>query len=437
MNRTKPKKYFFEKEKISLPRTKIKVIGIGGGGNSIVAEIAPQIKKVDFVVANTDFQALQESAKKGQCKTFLFGQNITRNLGTGMDPNLGEMAAEEEIERIEKLFQGVNLSILVVSLGGGTGSGALPVFAKAAKKGGGCVLGIFTLPFKFEGEKKVLIAKKSLEKAENHLQGLILTSNQKVFNIVEKTIPFQEALSCINKILSESLGSLIEIFYSSSFINIDFSDLKTILKGREKLAYLHSVTTEGEDRAEKTVRMIFQNPISEHSLKRPKRILFNIAGNKDLKISEIEKIAKAIYEKNPQAKIVFGISQKRKYEKKIKLSILALGGFKKEKPKEEKIISQLETKKQKKDIKFFLKKDKGQKDAGQKKKKLSAKNEKDKELSSRGAGKINILTKKPRKKAIPLRRNALALKKEVKKAEKELLAQESQWDTPAFLRRKK
>jgi cell division protein FtsZ len=473
-----------KQETIRLPRPKIKIIGIGGGGSSIVAEIASGFKKVHFLAANTDLQALKKIAKV--CKVFPFGEETTHNLGTGMDAYLGEMAAQKARKRIEKLFQGVDLTILVVSLGGGTGSGASPVFAEAAKKAGSSVLGVFTLPFEFEGEKKNLIAKKCLEKITPFLEGLILISNQRIFRLIDKKTPLQEALSKINQIFNQSLGSLIELLYSPNLINIDFSDLKTILKGKEKLAYLQSVEAEGEDRAIKIGRPLFQNPLYEYELKNPKRVLFGIAGDKYLKISEVEKIARLIYEKNPQAKIIFGISQRSSYGKKIKVTLLALGdkekkGFKKKEPlavisREPRVAPK--TKRQSEKQENEKQKDDKQKDEKQRNDKQ--KNDKQKEQegglgpeavkkrtlsqADTGAEKASpsksdqeikkILPDKKDKfllgkriklkdKTIGLkkignnkRRSALDIKKEIRKIEKELLDREAKWDKPAFLRKK-
>lgn len=451
----------FGKEKIILPKTKVKIIGLGGGGNSIVADLSSNLKGVQFVAANTDWQALRKTAKK--CKPFFFGEAVTRHLGTGMDPDLGELAAQKERERIEKLFEGTDLTILIATLGGGTGSGALPVFAQAARKAGSSVLGIFTLPFKFEGEKKANIARKSLEKTEPFLQGLILIANEKIFNLVDKNTPLQSALSYINNILNQSLGAFLEVFSLPGLVNIDFSDLKTILKGKEKLAYLHSVEIGSkEDRATTLSQLLFENPLYESLPSRPKRVLFNIAGGKDLKISEVEKIGRAVYEKNPRAKIIFGLSQSPRWAKKIRVTVLALGEREKEKkarPKRKKVEREVKKEKikpeivpkeskqkpspkipsaQRKEKQISLKLVQVKKGSSKKEKQKSSPQEK--KVKKKKAGK----KKKIKRKAAPpktsseaaFRRNALDLKEEIKKEERELLEKEAQWDRPAFLRRK-
>lgn len=457
-------------EKIILPKTKIKVVGIGGGGNSVVAEISSDLKKVQFVLANTDLQALKRPAQG--CKAFPFGEAVTHHLGTGMDPQLGEKAAQQDRERIEKLFQGVDLTILVASLGGGTGSGAAPIFAEAARKAGSSILGIFTLPFKFEGDKKFLIARSSLEKIEPHLQGLILIANEKIFRLVDKRTPLREALSYINKILTQSLGDLIEVLYLPGLINIDFSDLKTILKGREKLAYLHSVAVKGgEERAEKISQELFQNPLYEHRLEKPKRILFNITSGLDLKIAEMERLARDIHEKNPQAKIIFGLNQQRNYGGSIKLTLLALGERERDEPKKKsrpsrrkaqgllsslKDKAELKTKTSKKGraveevssikpgAKTAPSRQKGEakkvRARGRERRESKREEGEEKEVRQKeGAEKVLLFFKEAeeKKRGAALRRNALDLKKEARKAERDLLEQEAKWDAPAFLRRKR
>ncbi|MBA7612688.1 Cell division protein FtsZ [subsurface metagenome] len=179
----KRKKRAKKKKKIEpqelIHRTRFRVIGIGGGGSSIVSEIAPQVQRVDFVVANTDIQALRQVSRS--IKRLHFGQNLTHGLGCGMDARLGQKAAREAKNQIAKLFKGIDLCILVSCLGGGTGSGASPEFAKIARDMGVKTFGIFTLPFKFEGGKKAQVAKKSLEKITPNLNALSVIPNENIF----------------------------------------------------------------------------------------------------------------------------------------------------------------------------------------------------------------------------------------------------------------
>ncbi len=409
-----------KKDKTEPKKTKIRVVGIGGGGSSIVSEIAPRISKrsVTFATANTDQQDLEGVPR--ECKTFQFGKKVTRGLGTGMDPELGETAAENAQEKIKSLFDDKDLSILVASLGGGVGSGAAPVFAKIAKSLDNTTLGVFTLPFDFEGSKKNKIARESLDKIRPHLSAYSVIPNERIFSLtdadsqkVDKDTPLTEAFSAINTILADFLEGLIEVLYLPGTINIDWADLETVLDGQRKLAYLNSVTKEGPQKAQEVAQAVLSSPIYDYEVEGAERILYNIVGGKDLKITEVEKISNIVSEVNTRAKIIFGVSQDNDYKGKIKVTLLGVGcedksntEKKKEKKKEEKEDD--EEKKEEKEEK----EEKDQKEKKKKKKKNKKKKKKKKD-----------------------RRNALDLKKKEKEAEEEIKEEEEKWDPPAFLRR--
>jgi cell division protein FtsZ len=311
-------------------KTKIRVIGIGGGAGNIVSEIASRLKagsqpiKASFVVANTDLQALR--ATKRNTIRFQFGENFTRGLGAGMNVELAEEAAQTEKEKIKKLFQGQDLCILVASLGGGTGSGAGPVFAKIAKNLGIITLGVFTLPFKFEGERKLEIARDALLKLKTNLNTISILPNERIFQIIDKSTPLKEAFSSINKSLAESLQGLIEMIYLPGLINIDFADLRAILQGKGRLAFLNAVEVEGANRLAEAIKKVLVSPLYPYTIKGAKGVLFDIAGERGLSLSEVSQISKTISELvNPEAKIIFGISERKKYENKIKVTLLATG----------------------------------------------------------------------------------------------------------------
>lgn len=304
-------------------KTKIRVIGIGGGGSSIVSEIVSRVKRTDFVVANTDARALKESARAA--KKFQFGQSLTHGLGTGMNVELGEKAAQEKKEKIKKLFEGQDLCIIITCLGGGTGSGATPVFAKISKNLNCLTYGIFTLPFEFEGEKKMELAKEALQKIRPYLDAYSFIPNERIFRVVDKDTPLKDALSAINKKLAESLEGLIEMIYLSGLINIDFADMRTVFKGQGKLAYLNTVEIEGV-KGEEVIKKVISSPLYPYTIKGAKGILYDISGDKVLQLSEVSQISKVISELvNKNAKIIFGISQNKKYQNKIKITLLGTG----------------------------------------------------------------------------------------------------------------
>ena len=418
-------------------KTKIKVIGIGGGGSSIVSEIASEVKRVNFVVANTDRQALQTTTRKA--KHFQFGQRLTQGLGTGMNPELGEMAAQEEKERIKELLKGTDFCILVSCLGGGTGSGASPVFARILKNLRISTLGIFTLPFEFEGGKRAQIAKDSLEKLKPNLNALVIIPNQKIFQIIDKNTPLKEALSTINRALIENLEGLITLIYSPGLIRVDFADLKTILAGRGRLAYLNSAEAKGPNQIEELTKKVVSSSPIPYTIQGAKEVLFNIDGGLNFNMSQVEQIGKTIsISINPQARVAFGITQDKK--EGIKITLLVNGCKWKEWEQEKE-----KPKKKPKEKQVLITK------TQEKSKKKTE--EKPPKLPKVQQSKITqVPTEEPEKvdynppttsshslrewAPIKVRKNALEVQKAVEEEEKKILAQERKWETPAFLRQK-
>lgn len=442
-----------------IKKTKIRVIGIGGGAGNIVSEIAPRIKKATFVVANTDIQALKTTSQK--VIQFPFGQSFTRGLGTGMNPELGEMAAKSEKEKIKKLLSGQDLLIMVACLGGGVSSGAAPVFAKISRDLGNLTYGIFTLPFKFEGEKKMAIAKASLEKLKPKLNILSVIPNERIFQTIDRNTPLKSAFSAINKILTESLEGLIETISQPGLINIDFADLRTILQGQGRLAFLNTAKILRKERGE-AIKKVFNCPLYSYTIRGAKNLLFNIVGAKGLSLAEVYQISKSIFEMaNPEAKVIFGISQNKKYQDEIKVTLLATGcgtkifprkikkGRLRKKPVQK--SSQLEipsplvksrllkSKPKTKVAKKIKLRPKKVKLKTKKKPKIKARKKiKPKPKPKKVKVKITVSQPEAKEASLPeekVRRNALQIKKEAEEAEKELLKEEEKWEAPAFLRK--
>jgi len=454
-----------EKNKdIGVKKTKIRVIGVGGGGSSIVSEIASNVGRVSFAVANTDLQALRTSNRKAL--HFQFGESLTRGLGTGMNVEIGKLAAQNETERIKKIMEGQDLCIIVACLGGGTGTGAAPIFAKISRDLGNITYGIFTLPFSFEGERKMEIAKNALKELKSKVNAFSVIPNERIFQIIDKSTPIRAALSAINKNLANSLQGLIEMIYQPGLINIDFADLRTVLQGQGRLAYLNTIEVRGAKRSEEAIKEVLNSPLYPYGIKGAKGILLNIAGEKNLGLSEISQISKSISGiSNKEAKIIFGIAQNKKYSGIIKTTLLATGcgslrmfsdGAKKTKKKTKKSVVKKERvkvakKKNPRPIKMTIKKI------------VFAKKKPEKTVEKKEKNKNKNKTKKPKKKikvqnknlpqepqfpkedvkennAQPLfrvRKNAIQIKKETEEVEKEMLEKEKFWETPAFLRKKK
>jgi cell division protein FtsZ len=436
-----------EAEKVK--KTKIRVVGIGGGGGNIVSELILRVEKATFVVANTDRQVLKEASRKAL--KLQFGENFTHGLGTGMNQELGEQAALEAKDKIKNLLKGQDLVILISTLGGGAGSGAAPIFAKISKNLGSITYGIFTLPFKFEGEKKIEIAREAFEKLRPHLNGVSVIPNELIFKIIEKETPLTKALSAINKNLADNLEGLIETIYQPGLINIDFADFKTIFSGRGRLTYLNTVEVEKEKGIEEVIKKLNFSPLYPYTIRGAKGILFNITGGKDLSLAEVSQISKNIFSTvNKEAKIIFGISQNQKETDKIKVNLLANGCQTRIFPSESKKIKvktvpkKIRRKKRKRKPKLLKikrrPKSPKKKRKKSKTKKPSAKIKKEKKFQSKETEKnINSasLPLPEEKIEIKVRRNALQVKEADKEAEKEIVEKEKFWEPPAFLRKRK
>ncbi len=404
----------------STSKTKIRVIGIGGGGGSIISEICSDLPKIDFVAANTDRKSLNALSKK--IKIFQFGSNQTKGFGTGMDPELGKNVALEEKDKIKKITEGQDVCILVSSLGAGTGSGSMPVFAKMAKESGAIVYGIFTFPFAFEGSKKMEIAKNALEETKPYLNAISVLPNENIFKIIDKNAPLKEALSIINKNLSESLKGLIEAIYNPGLINIDFADFKTVLEGKGKITYLNTAVFDTSKGIEDSLKRAVSNPFYSYSINGAGGILLNITGSRKIGLNDVSQISKKISDTaKKNAPIIFGISHDDKYGDKIKIMVLAVGC------ESDDVFPQV---KEKKSIAISKKKEPSptkKKDTKEKIKPTEKPKKENKKPDSKNKSSQKITVKK--------RRNALETKKEKDEAEKEILENEKKWETPAFLRR--
>lgn len=445
-------------------KAKIKVIGIGGGGGSIVSEIGRSLGKATFVIADTDIRAFK---KRRGIKYFLFGQELTHGLGTGLNPELARSAAEQEKEKIASLFKDQDIVIFVASLGGGLGSGATQVFAEASKSFGGISFGIFTLPFKFEGKNKYRIAYKALKELRKSLNVSITIPNERIFKIINADTAITEAFSIVNKNLIESLESLIDLIYNPGVINIDFADLRAILRGRGNLAFLNTSEATGNDKSEKIIQSILHNPLYQNNNFNVEKVLFNIEGGGGLSMYEVDKISRTIADQNPKAKIIFGISKNAKYKNKIKTTLLMTGPVAgaevadisnvllvPEKSKD-KVSQKVPKKSVKKDRKAILpvrsgKHIKGNKTNKKAKKIIKSKEKKTEEMvpinnlpvfdsfsaQSQSVGNLTMASEiESSKKSI--RRSALEIKKEQEIEENKKSKQEEEWEIPAFLRFKK
>ena len=243
-----------KQEESNVKRIRIRIVGIGGGGGNIVSELSKKLKdfsaqKIDFVAVNTDKQALASLPKT--IKAFSFGNNLTKGLGTGRNFEIGEKAAKEDIEKLREVFKEErDLYIFISSLGGGTGTGATPILTEIAKEMNLDVIGIFTTPFLFEGKKKMDASLKAIEKIKENINAYMVLPNEKIFSMTKEEISFTDSLNLLNDHLSESLDGLLRTVYLPGLINIDWADIRTIIEGKKKKAYLNFAKAKSTNSAE-------------------------------------------------------------------------------------------------------------------------------------------------------------------------------------------
>lgn len=389
---------------------KIKVIGIGGGGVTILKSIAPKLERVDFIAVNTDSRSLERLGRK--IRPFLFGEDITFGLGTGMKPELAERAALEAEERFSKLLKNTDLCLFITCLGGGTGSGATPVFLETARKAKILTLTIATTPFKFEGLIKKKITKEALAKIKKKSNSFAVISNERIFKLMDSRVSFSEALNVINNLLKDNIASLIDLVYNPGLINLDFADLRTILKNHESLIYFQTREFPLSKPIEEIAQELISNPLYEYEIKNAKKILLQIETSDKVPMQKTYLLSQEITRLSPQAKIIFGISLKKRRPERLKVTLLAAGCQEKEEQKEvRKAKAERKEERPKKEAKKSILK--------KKRKILKEETEKEKK-------------QKPKK----IRKTPLEIKRENEKARKKLLLFDDELEIPAFIRRK-
>jgi cell division protein FtsZ len=326
MKKTKHKVHHVKKqsEKFQPLSANVKVIGIGGGGGNAVARMAKDFTRgVDFIAINTDHQDLDEC----DVKTKLYiGKSLTRGLGTGMNPDLGRQAAEENRSEISEAVQGADLVFLAAGLGGGTGSGATPIVAEAAKQSGALTIAVVTKPFTFEGSQRERIANEALIKLRDKVDAIIIVPNDRIFTVISKDTPIVKAFEAIDEILRNALKGLVEIIAMPGIINVDFADVKNIMQDAG-IAIVGVGRASGPDRAVKAVNAALHSPLLETNPEGAKAVLLGITGSRDLKMTEVNDAAKIVAQTaDPGARIIFGAYHDRNMKPgELKVTIVAAG----------------------------------------------------------------------------------------------------------------
>jgi len=304
---------------------KIKIIGVGGAGGNVVSRMKEKkIEGVEFITINTDVQGLHNT--KADIKLQI-GKEICRGLGAGMDPTRGREAAEENIEEINQVVQGSDMIFLTCGLGGGTGSGGSPIVANLAKQSGALVIAVVTRPFVFEGEKRMEIAEDAWNKLFNEVDALVTIPNDRIFNIIDEKTPILDAFIKVDDVLKQGVEGMVNLIAYPGLINLDFANLKTILTEAGS-TLLGIGKSKGQERAKKAAQLAISSPLLDISIDGAKRVLFNVAGGKDMSLVEIHDAARIITESVAKdAQVVFGASFDNDLRKgEIKVTVVA-GGF--------------------------------------------------------------------------------------------------------------
>ena len=305
-------------------KPRISVIGVGGGGgNAVNNMIAQKLEGVDFIVANTDAQALAHSSASRKIQ---LGLETTQGLGAGARPEIGKLAAEEAKDEIEKELEGANMVFITAGMGGGTGSGAAPVVANLAKSKGILTVGVVTKPFQFEGRKRLETAETAVEEFTKQVDSIIIIPNQNLFRIADKNTTLADAFVMADNVLYAGVRSITDLMMMPGLINLDFADIKSIMEDKGK-AIMGTGEAEGEDRAIKAAEQALSNPLLDDcSMHGAKGVLINITGGQDITLFEIDEAASRIKEEvDEEANIIFGSSFDESLGGKIRVSIVATG----------------------------------------------------------------------------------------------------------------
>ena len=303
-------------------KPRILVLGVGGaGGNAINAMIESGMEGVEFVAVNTDAQDLKMSRAHAKIQ---IGMNLTKGLGAGAKHDIGQAAADESLNEITSYIQGANMVFITSGMGGGTGTGASHVIARAARELNILTVGVTTLPFSYEGPKRMRRALEGLEEFKKHLDTVIVVPNQNLFKIASETTTFEESFNLSNNVLKHGVQSVTDLMVRPGMINLDFADVETVMSAMGK-AMMGTGEADGENRAMAATDMALNNPlIDEYSLQGAKGLLINITGGNDLTLFEVDQsVNKIRAEVDPEAELIFGAIKDENMTGKIRVSIVA------------------------------------------------------------------------------------------------------------------
>lgn len=316
---------------------KIKVIGVGGGGNNAVERmIEDGLEGAEFLIINTDKQVLTRSKADNK---LVIGEKLTRGLGAGANPEIGQKAAMESEENIRKAIEGSDMVFVTAGMGGGTGTGAAPVVAGIAKKMGILTVGVVTKPFRFEGAKRMRSAMSGIEQLSQNVDTLITISNDRLLDVADKKTTMIEAFHMADDVLRQGVQGISDLIYRPGMINLDFADVRTIMQDKGQ-AHMGIGRAKGEDKSRKAAEMAISSPLMDTSINGAKGVLVNVCGGPDMTLYEFDAVSDIINGlADPEAEIIVGTSTDESLEDEIIVTVIATSfgtpTGKKEKPDDE------------------------------------------------------------------------------------------------------
>ncbi|HUZ92854.1 MAG TPA: cell division protein FtsZ [Candidatus Paceibacterota bacterium] len=307
-----------------VPITSVKVVGVGGGGSNAIARMSRNFARgVEFIAINTDHQDLDHANVR---RKIYIGKNLTRGLGTGMNPDLGRQAAEENRSEIAEALKGADIVFIAAGLGGGTGSGAGPVVAEAAKQAGALTIAVVTKPFAFEGTQRDRVAREAVVRLKEKVDAMVVVPNDRIFTVISKDTPVMKAFEAIDEVLRNSLNGIVELIMLPGIINVDFADVKAIVQDAGHAIIGVGLGT-GPERAVNAVQAAMNSPLLEMGMEGAKAVLLGISGGRDLRMNEINDAAKIVAQvADPGARIIFGAYHDKDLKpNQVKVTLIATG----------------------------------------------------------------------------------------------------------------
>ena len=306
------------------PNAVIKVIGVGGGGGNAVAHMLnANIEGVEFIVANTDAQAMSSCSSRTHLQ---LGGNVTKGLGAGANPEVGRQAALEDRERIEAMLEGADIVFITAGMGGGTGTGAAPVVAQLAKEKGILTVAVVTKPFPFEGRRRMQVALKGIEDLSQHVDSLITVPNEKLLSVLGREVTLLNAFKAANDVLQGAVQGIADLITAPGLINVDFADVRTVMS-EMGLAMMGSGTARGDDRAQAAAEAAIKNPLLEDvNLNGACGILVNVTAGPNLTMREFDEIGRIIHDfASEDATVVIGTSLDPEMKDDVRVTVVATG----------------------------------------------------------------------------------------------------------------